>query len=633
MGTHHGNDRGAKGSMQPMSLTLPLTLLLLACGPSAAPLAEGLPAAADATHDLVASEEVLLHLSPTLPLLASDLIDGRLPGAASRESFDSVLVVADLAPAPATARPLPHAEARKWASGPAGTISVVDADLLAPARALIAEPEHAKLKFVRGRFDSPDRRTWQADVSVSLSGRGADGDGVSFHASVDTLWRWTEGPDGPRWALSRFAVTEADVVRAPTPLFEETLGQRVPDPDTLVRARQNLHELKIVAHLADRSVHPDLELESFDRHPGVAVGDIDGDGRDDILATQRWGRPLLLVQQPDGTFRDEAEARGLTVEDHCSAALLLDLDNDGDTDLLLGRTLAPSMLYDNDGGFLRDVSDRVSGGLPPLVSHLAAGDLDGDGLLDVHVSQYAASRIEKTWEWHQRDGRTGPYLTGLVPDADAEEIGRRARAGEYERFLARPGPRNVVLKNLGAGRFTTVDGPGVDALRPFRNTYATVFSDLDGDGDLDAYLANDFSANVLARNDGGWTFTDVTEPSGTADFGFGMGAGVGDADGDGRMDLLVSNMFSKAGRRITAQLDDIDPRIPKAARGNSLFANEGDLRFRRISGTTPPAQTVEAAGWAWAGDIADLDMDGRNDLFVLSGNYTAPWQVAREHDC
>ena len=507
-------------------------------------------------------------------------------------------------------------------------------ELLAPARAAIAQPDHARFRFVRGGFASPDRRTWQADVDVALTGRGPDGSSVDFRARVDTLWRWTHhADDGPRWRLGRFAVQEAHVLRSPAPFFEETLASRVPDPDTLVRARQNLHELKIVEHLADPSVHPDLELESFDRHPGVAVGDIDGDGRDDILATQRWGRPLLLVQQEDGSFKDEAASRGITVEDHCSAALLLDFDNDGDTDLLLGRTLAPSILYDNDGGILRDVSERVAGGLPPLVSHLVAGDLDGDGLLDVHVSQYAASRIENTWEWHQRDGRTGPYLAGLVPDADAEEIGRRARAGEYERFLARPGPRNIVLRNRGKGRFEHTAGPSVDALRPFRNTYATVLSDLDGDGDLDAYLANDFSLNVLARNDGDWTFTDVTEASGAADFGFGMGAGVGDANGDGRMDLLVSNMYSKAGRRITAQLGDIDPRIPKAARGNSLFENNGDLHFSRVSGKNPPAQTVEAAGWAWAGDIADIDLDGRNDIFVLSGNYTAPWQVAREHDC
>lgn len=612
-----------------------LALLLLACEPTPPPLADGLPDAADATHDIVASEDVLSHLTQTLPLLASDLLDGTLPGVASAGVFEPRVEVVDLAEAPAHqgAHPRAGVVRRDWPVTPARAVSSTELSLLAPVRASMTAPDHAKFKFVRGEFATPDRRTWRATVDISLAGRGPDGATHSFHARADTLWRWAEGEGGPSWRLARFAVEQAELTTATAPLFEERLGERLPDPDTLARARQSQHELRIVAHLADREVHPGLELESFDRHPGVAVGDVDGDGQDDILATQRWGRPLLLVRQADGSFADEAEARGITVEDHCSAALFVDIDNDGDADLLLGRTLAPSILYENDGGHLRDVSDRVAGGPPPLVSHLAAGDLDGDGLVDIHVSQYAASRIEKTWEWHAREGHAGPYLEGLVPPADGAEIGRRIQAGEYEHFLSRPGPRNVVLRNVGGGRLAPATGPGLDALRPYRNTYATVLSDLDGDGDLDAYLANDFAPNVLARNDGAWVFTDVTAASGTADFGFGMGAGAGDTDGDGQMDLLVSNMFSKAGRRIAAGLGDIDPRIPKAARGNSLFRNEGSLRFSRASGATPPAQTIEAAGWAWAGGISDLDMDGRNDLFVLSGYYTAPWQVAREHDC
>ncbi|MEC7947862.1 MAG: VCBS repeat-containing protein, partial [Myxococcota bacterium] len=477
------------------------------------------------------------------------------------------------------------------------------------------------------------RRTWTATIAITMAGRNADGAVLSFRGTAQTTWRWTAASDAPAWHLAEFMLESTELTTSTDLLFEDGLAELLPDPGPLARARQSRHELRIVEHLADPTIHPGLELESFDRHPGVAVGDVNGDGHDDILATQRWGLPLLLVRQPDGTFRDEAAARGIRTIDHCSAALFVDIDNDGDSDLLIGRTLAPSVLYENEGGTLRDVSTRIEGGAPMLVSHLAAGDLDGDGLVDVHVSQYAASRVEKTWEWHSQERRSGPYLTGLVSDEDGAEIARRVAQGDYEHFLSRPGPRNVVLQNLGGGRLSPVSSPGVDALRPYRNTYATVLSDLDGDGDLDAYLANDFSPNILARNDGDWTFVDVTPRSGTADFGFGMGAGAGDVDGDGRMDLLVSNMSSKAGRRITTALGDIDPRIPKAAAGNSLFRNEGDLVFRRTSGTTPPHQVVASAGWAWAGDLADLDMDGRNDMFVLSGYYTAPWQVAREHDC
>ena len=94
MGRSTGTMEAPNGSMQPMSLPLALTLMLIGCDPAPMPLAEGLPEAADATSDLVASEEVLLHLGPTLPLLASDLIDGRLPGSASRAVFDSVMEVA-----------------------------------------------------------------------------------------------------------------------------------------------------------------------------------------------------------------------------------------------------------------------------------------------------------------------------------------------------------------------------------------------------------------------------------------------------------------------------------------------------------------------------------------------------------
>ncbi len=614
--------------------------LLVACsaGPPPDVPAQGPAEAATAPHPLVASEEVLLHLTPTLPLLASDLVAGRMPGDAGRGAVAHTVSVRDLAPGGPAAATLSLSrlgvQRSPWVAAEATQdIARDDLSLLAPARARFETADHAKLKFVRGGFADDTRTTWTAVTAFALAGTGPDGRQLDLHGSAETTWRWLEGEGGPRWRLTAFHVDHANLTEAPAPLFVETLDARLPDPAARAAARFSRHEEKIVQHLADRTVHPDLELESFDRHPGVAVADVDGDGRDDILAMQRWGENLLLMGQADGTFKDEAGARGLALPDHCSSAVFFDMDNDGDKDVLVGRTLEPSVLLDNDGtGHFTDVTARIAGPAPRLASHVSAADLDGDGLLDLVVATYAASRIEKTWEWQTAQGIAEPYLTGLVPDAEAEELGRRVRAGEYEHFLARPGPRNIVLRNTGAG-FEPVTGAGVDALRPYHNTYALAFSDIDGDGDLDAYLANDFGPNTLARNDGDWTFTDLTEQSDTADFGFGMGVGFGDIDEDGRFDLYVSNMFSKAGRRITAALGDIDPRIPKAARGNSLFRNVDGTRLERVSGTAPPDQTVEAGGWAWGGAFTDVDNDGQLDVFVLSGYYTAPWQVAREHDC
>ena len=102
-----------------------------------------------------------------------------------------------------------------------------------------------------------------------------------------------------------------------------------------------------------------------------------------------------------------------------------------------------------------------------------------------------------------------------------------------------------------------------------------------------------------------------------------MGASWGDYDNDGRPDLYVSNMYSKAGRRILAEFPEMDPRFPRMARGNSLFHNES-ARFRNVSGIEPPALLVEKAGWSWGGHFADFDNDGYLDIYALSGYFTAP---------
>ena len=124
---------------------------------------------------------------------------------------------------------------------------------------------------------------------------------------------------------------------------------------------------------------------------------------------------------------------------------------------------------------------------------------------------------------------------------------------------------------------------------------------------------------------------DVTEATGTADMGFGMGASWGDYDNDGRFDLYTSNMYSRAGRRITEAVADVDPRIRRASRGNTLFHQVGE-RFTRTSSLGPDGLEVERAGWAWGAQFGDLDNDGREDLYVLNGHYSAPKESAIDHD-
>ena len=113
--------------------------------------------------------------------------------------------------------------------------------------------------------------------------------------------------------------------------------------------------------------------------------------------------------------------------------------------------------------------------------------------------------------------------------------------------------------------------------------------------------------------------------------GFGMGACWGDYDLDGDFDLYVSNMYSKAGKRITKQIDGLDERFFRMATGNRLFANEGD-KFTLVTDKSGEGSAAGKAGWSWGGQFGDFDNDGRQDLYVCSGFFTAPDKYASTVD-
>jgi hypothetical protein len=110
-----------------------------------------------------------------------------------------------------------------------------------------------------------------------------------------------------------------------------------------------------------------------------------------------------------------------------------------------------------------------------------------------------------------------------------------------------------------------------------------------------------------------------------------MGATWGDYDNDGRQDLYVSNMFSKAGTRITARIDELKPEYAESAAGNYLYRQDAG-GFELVSGFDPPSLTVAEAGWSWGGQFADFDNDAFLDLYVLSGYYSAPRRFASNVD-
>lgn len=327
---------------------------------------------------------------------------------------------------------------------------------------------------------------------------------------------------------------------------------------------------------------------------GIAVGDANGDGLDDVFLCDAGGLPSrLFLQQANGTALDVSQQSGVDFLEPIQSALFVDLDNDSDQDLLVtaGRHV---FFLKNDGQARYSRAFVVQSN--SVARSIAAVDYDVDGDLDVYICGYFA-----------RGG-------------DALGLGRPMPYHD-----ANNGVENHLLANLGDWKFENITEKVGLNMNNKRFSYAAAWEDFDGDGDPDLYVANDFGRNNLYRNDGG-RFVDVAASAGVEDISAGMSVSWGDYNLDGRMDLYVGNMFSSAGNRIAYQrrykpTDEAATRgdFQRHARGNTLFENMGDGTFRDVS----MGAGVNIGRWAWSSNFVDLNNDGWEDLVVANGMVTA----------
>lgn len=320
---------------------------------------------------------------------------------------------------------------------------------------------------------------------------------------------------------------------------------------------------------------------------GIAVGDIDNDGRDEIYVCQSGGLPNRLYRiGAGGVAEDITERAGVGILDDTSSALFFDTRNRGVQDLIVLRSSGPLLFRNNgDGTFALDAG-AFRFARPPQGSFtgMAAADFDNDGFVDLYLCSYIYYQSEDQYRY------PSPY------------------------FDARNGPPNYQFRNRD-GVFTDVTREsGIDENND-RYSFAAAWCDYDGDGRQELYVANDFGRNNLYKWNGE-RFRDVAAEAGVEDIGPGMSAAWFDFDGDGRFDLYVANMHSAIGQRIVREksLEPADA-FRRHCKGNTLYRNLGNGKFAETG-------QAEMGRWAWSADAHDFDLDGKPEIYVAAGMIT-----------
>lgn len=423
----------------------------------------------------------------------------------------------------------------------------------------------------------------QALVRIEIAGE-RDGTPVQMVGRFSVEFSVTNGKDATL-CLGQLSWVKLTVAGSQRPFFVERTAEVLTGGGRLLMdmARGALDH----AGVSDTVGEP-----IFMGHNGIAVGDINGDHRPDLYVAMPTGLPnRLLIQQADGTVVDQAAAAGVAWLDDTKGCLIADLDNDGDQDLstAVGSVI---LIAWNDGKGRMDTYTALRAPTPAAYYSLSASDFDGDGDLDIYGTRYVRVRY----------GESIP-----LPLHDA-----------------RNGPSNQLWRNDGEKRWVDVtDSVGLDVGND-RFSLAATWADVDGDGDEDLYVANDFGRNVLYRNDAG-RFRDISKEAGVEDQAAGMGVSFGDVDSDGDIDIHVTNMFSSAGRRIaySRRFDGKDaPRlrdgIRKLSLGNSLFLNEGKGTFADHSSEAG----IRMGRWGWGAELVDINGDGLLDIVGPNGFLT-----------
>ena len=387
---------------------------------------------------------------------------------------------------------------------------------------------------------------------------------------------------------------------------------------------------------------------------GAAVGDYDNDGWPDVLLTAEDAPPRLLRNDGAGGWVDVSGESGIAAAMHgvaTTGAGWGDVDNDGDEDLYITSLASRRfhlLLNLGNGSFVEAALERGIAAASPHV-HIGAsvdfGDYDGDGFLDVYVTEWGADNSNPPIV--AKGTRDGEELDERLNEVDRrlreENLVRAVGTGSAARARHGDGPRTRTSRELGIktirsaqrlfrnlghaapGYFEDVtvaagvdqDGIGSERLIVHSGDgpygFASKFLDLDGDGRLDLLVAGDYSTSQLFWNRGDGTF----ERGDQATMGLGeeqnaMGLAIADVNGDGLQDIFLSGIFDASER---CNRDALREWCEFGWIGNRMYLNGGNRTFVDVTDEYGLAN----ADWAWGAAFVDFDNDGDDDLYVVNG--------------
>jgi enediyne biosynthesis protein E4 len=352
----------------------------------------------------------------------------------------------------------------------------------------------------------------------------------------------------------------------------------------------------------------------YDHGNGMAVADIDGDGKLDLYFTTQLGSNRLYRNLGGNRFEDVTALAGVGLTDRISvAASFADIDNDGLPDLFVTTVRHGNHLFRNlGGGRFEDITKPAGLDYSGHSSGAVFFDFDNDGLLDlflVNVGVYT----------EERRGKGGYY----VAKADAF----------YGHLYPERTEFSILYRNLGGGRFRDVS----EAMQLRDGSWSgdATFTDLNRDGFPDLYVVNMQGDDHYYENQGGQRFVDKTAEYFPKTPWGAMGVKFFDFNLDQHLDLFVTDMHSDMTQPQTEQAMRLSLAVEKSKSeafcsiqwtdeylqgasnnifGNAFYQNRGDGTFSEVSDPLG-LETY----WPWGISVGDLNADGFEDVFITAG--------------